>query len=618
MIGIKNIFKIHTALKEVFIRFPLPVLLVLAALVESLLLAHEVISLDKGFIPLFYLSIAINFVAQIVLKLIAESENWPFKKFLIVSSVVFIVIILYANHLIVSRHVEPFVFIAIALILGVMFAPYLRQQSTMNSFWYFNYQTGSAIFFAALASLILGGGLSLILVSIDYLFDIKVDKLLYADSWMLAGIGFAPMYILANIAKQFNYDDESCGFPKGIRFISNYLLVPLMMVYMLVLYAYFIKIILQWELPKGYLGWMIIAFGSIGVLTKLLTYPICDKANKLLSVFDRYFYKALIIPVLMLFFAIMTRINEYGITEQRYAVVMLGMWFLILITLSLLYKNKFHIKHVPMILAALAVISSYGPWSAGSLSLNSQMKRFESLLMKNNLLIGGQLKINKDSDSVTFKDRQSLYSTADYLSNRKWRKDEIRETLQSWNYDEIKFKKGFKKKITARQVLSKLNVEYAGRYNYGNNSGSERFHYSSHQSLNNTLINVEAYSFVTQSNFYNYKGEHRKKILTLQEGNRTEELTLNIIDNAFEVVRYDKDKILIDLNEFILFLRDKKIKKLSKKNQDKMIFEKTSKTGRFKAKLVLEKLSGSFTADNKILISNVKYLLMIEIADKRN
>ena len=613
MIVIKNIFRVHTVIRDVFIRFPLPVLLAFSAVIASWLLIHKVVEVDNGIIPLFYLSIAINFVAQTVFKLYSESESWSLKKYHSASLIILIAIVFYSVHFIASQHIVAFIFLIIALLLSILFAPYLRQKSTMNSFWYFNYQTGSALFFAGIAGLILGGGLSLILVSITYLFDVDIDKLLYADIWFMTGMGFIPLYILTNISKQFNYKEESCDFPKGISFISNYLLVPLMIAYMLVLYAYFIKITLQWELPKGYLGWMIIGFGSIGVLTKLLTYPICDKANRLLSLFDKYFYKALILPVLMLFFAIIIRVNDYGITEQRYAVVLLGVWFATLILLSVFYKEKFHIKHVPMILAVLALFAAYGPWSAGSISLNSQMKQFENLLVKNQLLESGVIKINKNTGSITYEDRRSLFSIADYLSGTQWRRDAIRETLQSWNYDQVKFKKEIFNELTARQVLSRLNVEYAGRRSYENNKQVERFHYSGYQNLNSTLIETTGYNYINRSSFYNYQGKHVKKHLTLKEGKRTEKITLSLEDNTLNIVRNDGDRAHINLEALVLSLKSNNIKKITEENYEKMIMDKTSTNGKFKVRVVVENLTGKISAKSKVIITNFKYVLMIDI-----
>ena len=607
MLAIKKIFRIHKSLRYVFIRFPLPVILAIAAVIVSWMLIHKFIKIDKGFIAPFYLSIAINFVAQIVLKLYAESESWPLKKYLVGSLGLLIAIVLYVVYLIDSQHVAPFIFLIIALLLSVLFAPYLKQQGSMNSFWYFNYQTGSALFFSAIAGLILGGGLSLILVSITYLFEIKVDELLYADIWILTGFGFVPLYILTNISRQFIYNDESCEFPKGISFISNYLLVPLMMAYMLVLYAYFIKIILQWELPKGYLGWMIISFGSIGVLTKLVAYPICDKGNKLLSIFDKYFYKALIIPVLVLFFAVSVRINNYGITEVRYAVIMLAMWFSAIIVISIFYKEKFHIKHIPMILAGLAVISAYGPLSAANISLSSQQERFEYLLKENNLLVDG--KLNKKYDMISYEKRRSLYSTATYLSNSEWRSKRTSQKLKKWAGK----KSEDEKELTARQLLSQLNVEYAGDYYANKDRNVERFNIYSGSRLKKQFISIKGYDFISQNRVSVKKNKPNKSQWLLRDGERQEEISIKIMDGIFTILRPSGEQLAFDLKEMVLALHEQGIDRVSEKDKEKVVMIKESKTSNFKARIVFETLSGNIIDNKQVTFYNLKYVLMIKL-----
>jgi len=105
-------------------------------------------------------------------------------------------------------------------------------------------------------------GVSFILLSIRYLFEIKISSDTYRDMWIICWGVFFPIYILSNISRQFDYKNDGCDFPKGVNFIANYILAPLVFVYMAILYTYFIKIIVQWELPRGNLGWLITSFGT--------------------------------------------------------------------------------------------------------------------------------------------------------------------------------------------------------------------------------------------------------------------------------------------------------------------------------------------------------------------
>ncbi|MEE9355240.1 MAG: hypothetical protein V3U75_06590 [Methylococcaceae bacterium] len=184
-----------------------------------------------------------------------------------------------------------------AIALAVTFAAYFFRRHDNDSFWYFNFQLIEALCFAFLAALILCGGLSLSLISIDYLFDIKVSRKLYADIWVFGWCFFAPAYFLAQVPTQFDYQRSDCKFPRGVYFIQNYVLIPLSLIYMVILYAYFIKILLQWELPRGNLGLMVCAFGVIGIVTHWMIFPMHDRNKPLLGWFYRNFYKMMVVPL---------------------------------------------------------------------------------------------------------------------------------------------------------------------------------------------------------------------------------------------------------------------------------------------------------------------------------
>ena len=392
-------------IKETFIRFPLVLLFWLSAAFITLLDIHDINIMGKGARYLILSTLCFSAVSLVPFKLLVESSGWSLRSHIIGVFVLITVIVLFMWGIIAKPAPSVYGFLSLSIILSYLFSPYVKRKSSAASFWYFNYQTGIALFFAAVATIVLGAGLSLIIVSIGYLFEVEIPKILYMDVWILSwGILFI-VYFLANISKEFDFKEESCGFPKGIRFITNYIMVPLMWAYMAILYAYFFKILFQWELPRGHLGLMITAFGTVGIVTKLLVYPIRNDGSYLLNLFDKYYYYALIIPIILLGLAIGIRINGFGLTEARYSVVLLGIWFLAVALLTIIKKDRFHIKFVPMIFAFFAFFASFGPWGAVEMSNNSQVGRFESALVKHGLLVDGQVVIHQGK--LSFSERQS-------------------------------------------------------------------------------------------------------------------------------------------------------------------------------------------------------------------
>ena len=66
---------------------------------------------------------------------------------------------------------------------------------------------------------------------------------------------------------------------------------------------------------------------------------------------------------IMLFIAVGKRLAQYDVSEKRYLVVILGLW-LLGICLYFARRSSRNIKLIPMSLAALALITSCGPWGA--------------------------------------------------------------------------------------------------------------------------------------------------------------------------------------------------------------------------------------------------------------
>ncbi|MCW8986334.1 MAG: DUF4153 domain-containing protein [Gammaproteobacteria bacterium] len=606
----QDFFSLLPVMKQVISRFPVAFIFILLLTIISLLLLHSVELFSKGIMAKLYLIMGFGTMAHVSFKLYVENKSCSLLKYGIGSLILTFIIIFYAVVLLDKAAFSSILFFSLALALSWMFAPYISRKSSENSVWYFNYQTGVALFFAAIAAVVFGGGLSLLLLSIGYLFEVKVPNILYGDIWIITwGILFTS-YVLSNIAKTFDYEDESCAFPKGIGFIANYILVPLMVAYIAVLYAYFFKIILQWELPKGNLGWMISAFGIIGIATKLIAYPICHKGTKLMALFDRYFYYALILPVVMLFIAIFMRINEYGVTEQRYAVVLLGVLFSIVILAAIIKKDQFHIKHVPMLLAILVIVASYGPWSGAEISLKSQLKRFQSLLVKYDLIVDGQ--VVKSTQDITFEDRKAISSIADYLAKNKWRETQLMPLFETILSEQAVDKED-SKAVNSRNLLALINVKYVGKWQKKPKYDAEElFSYSNHQRLNNSMINVSGFDYIGRQNFYLYNKEKSSHNFLFIQNNKKKKIKSSITNSVLDISIDEKHHFKFDLNKHIRNMKKQGIETINKNNAEQLLLSQISTDGKVRIKIIIEQLNGKIINKNKVTCSNVKYILMLD------
>lgn len=273
--------------------------------------------------------------------------------------------------------------LAFAFHLLVAFAPFISK-GNLNGFWQYNKSLFLRFLTSALYAAVLFIGLAVALLSINGLFNVKIEWQTYMRLFAIVTAGFMTVFFLAGIPNDFEALDKDETYPKGLKIFTQYVLIPLMTIYLLILLVYEVKITLNWELPKGLVSTLILGYAVFGILSLLLVYPIKEKeGNGWIKLFSRLFYIMMIPLVVLLLLAVWKRVGSYGITESRYILVILAVW-LTLITVYFLFSKKQNIKVIPVSLCILALLSTYGPQSAFSVSEYSQVLRLKKLMRSTN------------------------------------------------------------------------------------------------------------------------------------------------------------------------------------------------------------------------------------------
>ena len=147
-------------------------------------------------------------------------------------------------------------------------APFLGHLSDEGSFWQFNRAAGWSFGFAFVVALILFLGLVSAFTTIETLFGGSVPWP-YFDIWILCFILFWPWLAISGLPRAFAVPGaDDC--PRPVAFVVRSILVPLVLIYLAILYAYMAMILVRWDLPQGQAAYLVSAYGTLGVATHLI------------------------------------------------------------------------------------------------------------------------------------------------------------------------------------------------------------------------------------------------------------------------------------------------------------------------------------------------------------
>jgi hypothetical protein len=205
-----------------------------------------------------------------------------------------------------------------------------------------------------------------------------------------------PIYGLSLMPRNFDEDVDVVShkgslLDRGISVLVNYVAVPIIAAYALILHAYAIKIVIDGELPKGQIATMVSVFAVGGTAAWLVAWPWREQGTRLLRLFMRYWFFLLIVPAILLTIAIWRRLADYGVTPDRYGIVQVAIWVAALVIYLAIRRNRADMRVMLGAAAVLLIAGSVGPFGANGLTIESQVKRLETLLIAKGILKDGKV-----------------------------------------------------------------------------------------------------------------------------------------------------------------------------------------------------------------------------------
>ena len=291
--------------------------------------------------------------------------------------------------------------------LFLLFAPFIFKWDK-NAYWNYLKNTSVAIIRSLFYSGILYLGLILALAAISALFDVHIKSSRYGQLYIFC-LGIVNTWIYLSDFPKDIFQETTIYFEKTLEVLVKFILIPLVILYLLILYAYSAKIIIEWELPKGWVSYLVIALSFLGYIIQIIINPIQKELKSwTINKFYPWFYILLIPLNILLFIAILRRVSDYGITENRYFVLAIALWNVGII-LYLLFSTKKALKVLPISLFIIAIVSSVGFWSAFSVSEESQIQQFEEIFTE----------VKNKNNVATNEEIGRLQDILDYLEKRK-------------------------------------------------------------------------------------------------------------------------------------------------------------------------------------------------------
>ena len=270
-------------------------------------------------------------------------------------------------------------------------------------------------------ALVLFLGFSAIIGTVDVLL-VNLSHTLYIHAFVFSSAVFGVIFFVSRL-KEKDESLENYALPKIVEILICYILIPLILIYTAILYLYFAKIIFTLKMPKGVVSHLVLWYTAFSLFIIIMVTPITFK-NKFAKFYKKFFPMISVPLILLALFSINERIFQYGITENRYLVVILVIWLLFNM---ILYIVKNDVKWVLISYIFAILIAVFSPFNLVTVSINSQNKRLERLLIKNGIIQNG--KITNKNDKISIKSKNEIMSVIDYFYNNtselKWKKIKI-------------------------------------------------------------------------------------------------------------------------------------------------------------------------------------------------
>lgn len=302
---------------------------------------------------------------------------------------------------------------------------FIMSQMKVNSFKYL-LDVFQNVFTYTMFYIVINIGLtSVLLIFINLILDNDSSNLIFRLQILLLGWFYFPSLILA-------FTKKKSHITAFIKNLVKYVLYPITLVAIVIIYVYMIKLLLCKEIPANSI-YEIVAYIFVYGFTTYIMVRNYSKDNKFYELTTKILPWVFIPLIILQSYSIIVRVAKYGCTVGRY----LGIAFVIieLVILALnAYTKKDKLDKAFLIIAIIAIIASMSPFNAERVSVESQVK----LLVK-------EWPKGKSFDELSEDKKEDLSERYNYLviQNKKYKKIYIDKYTSGKKYIDIKKLKSY-------------------------------------------------------------------------------------------------------------------------------------------------------------------------------
>lgn len=260
--------------------------------------------------------------------------------------------------------------------------PYFNRKQTQY-FWQYNRQLLISANVAMFYAFVLCVGTLALIQALIHLFDIAIPWRMSSYTILLFLFVFQTGFLTATLPQSF---DAPVQVPRFLRLFVQFVLVPLMAVYFLVIAAYTIRLFWINQPLSLWFAYLILAYIVLALASFALGWPLQDLPEmRWLRKYFRAVFISLIPSGLLLGWFMWGRIEKEGFNFERGFCLTLVFWLLPLTLYFLLSKTK-NLKALPISLGIWCFGISIGPWSLFNIDRKEELEKLGNLLSHHALL----------------------------------------------------------------------------------------------------------------------------------------------------------------------------------------------------------------------------------------